>query len=198
MSRSLNDYRHLLDKVSAKFDEIKQRNPQHFSCGSGCHSCCVPDLSVFQIEFDHIVNALSLQPELEKKVQELADGKNFSSHRCSLLDRAGNCSIYEVRPLICRSHGAPIFSKMSTAKDAKPVLDVCPLNFSNIEKLTALPANDFINIDILNQLLVLLNNQHAEEVDVAKGQRFVLSPESLLNATDSKKSISPGHGGQSD
>ncbi len=180
MEKGLGEYRNLLDKVSSKFDEIMQRNPQHFSCGSGCHSCCVPGLSVFRIEFENIVNALNTQPELAERVRRLIGGKNFSSDRCAMLDPQGRCSIYEVRPLICRSHGAPIFSKMAGEFETTPVLDVCPLNFSKIEKLNSLSPNDFINIDILNQLLVLLNKQYEN------GRRFNLIPETLVAAMKSK------------
>ncbi|MGZ3809289.1 MAG: YkgJ family cysteine cluster protein, partial [Bacteriovorax sp.] len=53
------------------------------------------------------------------------------------------CTIYEARPVICRTQGAPLFLQEEN------VLDYCPLNFKEGDP----PKEDWLNLDRLNTLL---------------------------------------------
>ena len=68
------------------------------------------------------------------------------------------CIVYEARPTICRTHGAPVQFR----QENQLVRDVCPLNFTPSTPdgplpLHELPASDLIDLDRLNMLLALTN-----------------------------------------
>lgn len=156
--QALTDYRALLEKVSAKFSEIFQNNQSRMQCAKGCSSCCLPDLTVSPIERENIRLFLESNSALKKRLSELEALDPHQGNRCRFLDEKGNCAVYEVRPVICRSHGAPIFSKISGS-----IRDVCPLNFTDVTDLSALDSMNFINLDLLNQILALLNQRFAPQ-----------------------------------
>lgn len=80
--------------------------------------------------------------------------------------------IYEVRPIVCRSHGVPLKIDQTTR-------DVCPLNFTEMQ-LADIGDHYFINLETLNTILVLLNQQF----DPAQAERrFLLTPSGLMDAT---------------
>ena len=85
------------------------------------------------------------------------------------------CSIYESRPLICRTQGLPLLLE---AEDNEAEIDFCPLNFTApdaIDDLTqALDAANFVPLDDLNLKLALVNLQFCREQgipDESSGQR---------------------------
>jgi Fe-S-cluster containining protein len=154
MGKALNkNYQDLLEKVDQKFAEISEQESAQMRCGEGCHQCCLPGLNISKVEAQNIgeaVNAAGIGDKLmELKVEDPWEGA-----RCSLLDRQGMCSIYSVRPIICRSHGAPIRFR----KNEELAKDVCELNFveKNLDKVS---EDHFINIELLNTLLALINAQ---------------------------------------
>ena len=89
------------------------------------------------------------------------------------IDREGRCSIYEVRPMICRSHGMPVSWKADDALQSGDLQgvesrDVCPLNFDGVD-LSVLPKTDVLSLDKLNIVLSLINRKFDEE---KSGMRF--------------------------
>ena len=96
--------------------------------------------------------------------------------RCALLDGDGGCSIYPVRPLLCRSHGAPT---MSETEEGALNLDVCPLNFSEPGALESLPEGDWIHAGTLSTLLALLNQLQGDRG--LEPTRIPLRPSALLS-----------------
>lgn len=128
---------------------------------------------MFEVERENILDLIRETPGLEETLRRLENEKPHGGSRCRFLDENQACSIYEARPIICRSHGAPIFSK--EGDDA--VVDVCPLNFRDDPRLATLRSEDFVNIDLLNQLLALLNKAFDPE---GKGRRFPLSVSGIV------------------
>lgn len=118
-------------------------------CKAGCSQCCKPGLSVFGIEGAKIEQALNAlrnsAPALRQKVRD--QGQKALAHpdaqnACPLLvdDR---CTVYEQRPLICRSHGLPIRRKES------PDIQNCELNFQQSPPQTAsILALDALNLPL--------------------------------------------------
>jgi uncharacterized protein len=57
-----------------------------------------------------------------------------ASEMCAFLDETGACSIYPVRPVLCRTHGLPLRSRHTErARGALAIHDdvsVCALNFT--------------------------------------------------------------------
>lgn len=163
---ALGNYRALLAKVDAKFSEIASRHPRSFRCGAGCHSCCKPGLTVSPIEAEALRLFLSDRPELVERIRALEALDPHAGTRCKLLDENGLCTIYEARPLVCRSHGAPLL--VETRRD------VCPLNFTD-EPLAAIPGTDLINLETLNTILALINAQFSAAASRVKLELVELS-----------------------
>lgn len=86
------------------------------ACGPGCAHCCVVSVAVLRPEAVTIVAYLERKLSaghflaLAQKVDTLAaelrwldEEERIRQRRpCALLDGAGNCSVYPVRPLLCR------------------------------------------------------------------------------------------------
>lgn len=117
----------LRGRVDAHFDAARERSPEQFRCGPGCHACCLPGLGVFGIEAERIRGALrgleQRDPEAREAVRRQAS--DAGRDRCALLVD-GRCSIYDERPMLCRSHGLPVLGP-----DAR--VSGCPLNFTTAD-----------------------------------------------------------------
>lgn len=97
---------------------------------------------VLEVEADRIRGALArMDPALRERVR--AQGRDETSTACALLVD-GSCSVYDERPIICRSHGLPIRVDGAT--------DVCPLNFVGIEA----PAASVLVLDAVNAPLAII------------------------------------------
>ncbi len=88
--------------------------------------CCRVRFGVFGVEAEPIARALADlerdDPQLRARVRAQADDPAHDT--CALLvdDR---CTVYDARPLICRSHGLAV----RVRDDAGARIDVCPLNY---------------------------------------------------------------------
>jgi Fe-S-cluster containining protein len=96
---------------------------------------------------------INQRPEIRQKITDLKRQNPHQGLRCSLLTADGACSVYEGRPIVCRSHGAPLKLK-DKGVDRR---DVCPLNFSG--DISSLSGEDLLNLDLLNTLLSLITQQ---------------------------------------
>lgn len=146
-------YKTFLSQASAHFTDIAERHTTSFTCKQGCHACCEPGLTVLKVEAENIAAYIHSHPNIKEQLLSLKESNPHNGTRCSMLDKAGTCLIYPVRPFICRSHGAPI----AIAREEYYQIDVCPLNFTNnpIEELG--PEDFFILDDWNNQLLNTAN-----------------------------------------
>ena len=168
---SFKNYEDLLNKVDDKFQEILRAKPEYFSCKKGCHACCKPGLTVSVIEKEYIKKYFARRPLLINELKNLKKSDPHQGARCEMLNNEGECVIYEVRPIICRSHGSPILFP----DEEKPRLDVCPLNFKG-ENLEQLEENLKINISILNTILALVN---IKEFPESNEERFGLTVDEI-------------------
>jgi len=166
------DYLALRIKVQEKTQEIEQRNAADISCKKGCSGCCRAGLSVSPIEFDFISSFLTGSPEALKEALEAERDLRKSPGSCGFLTLSGSCSIYEVRPIICMSHGIPIQAKV----DEQILKSVCPLNFK--EGLDHLESSNFINLDLINSILGLINAKDYEK----SAERKSLIPSEFLDS----------------
>jgi Fe-S-cluster containining protein len=156
---SLGQYRDLRARVDDKFREISNAYSADFSCRLGCHSCCKPKLTVNALEREELRTHFVAHPEVVKELRELEAANPHHGKRCSFLRADGACSVYEVRPLVCRSHGAPLQFRPLDSKDENlRNRDVCPLNFT-AHGISKLPATSVINLDTINVLLALLTRR---------------------------------------
>jgi uncharacterized protein len=131
---------------------------------------------VFAVEAEEARAAIESLPapiraRVEEQAREIikreAQGEPVA---CPLLvdDR---CSIYESRPLICRTQGLPLLME---AEDGDQEVDFCPLNFTEAGAVDDLDEDHLVPLDALNLRLALLNLRHCRETGLdheASGKR---------------------------
>ncbi len=161
-TKPLEQYAELLRRLDEKFAEIQSKYPAEFSCRLGCHQCCVPNLTVGPLERDALRAYLQSRPEIAEQAKQLEAENPHGGTRCTFLQSDGGCLIYEARPLVCRSHGAPLQTR-DPYNEQQRFRDVCPLNFTTTE-IASLPAESVLNLDTLNTLLSLVTRlAHPED-----------------------------------
>ncbi len=114
-------------KVDAFFARVEQRHGEDMQCGTGCSDCCHTRLTITSVE------AASIRTELAtwnpaRRVALAANAAAAPADRCSALDPGGRCLIYAARPVVCRSHGAPIRMR----EGSLPVIRSCFKNFTHV------------------------------------------------------------------
>jgi len=132
----------LQENASGFFDKVNQKYSSQMKCKEGCSKCCLTDISIFEVEAQRIrdwFNLLSLDQQIHLKEMWSTP---VTSGACHFLIN-DSCSIYEARPVICRTQGAPLFIQ------SENVLDYCPLNFESANPDKA----DWLNLERLNTLL---------------------------------------------
>lgn len=127
----LLEYLAAREKIDAAVRAIAERRAGDLACKKGCASCCTVGLTVLSVE------AFAIQKHLDAR--GLAQRPSPPEGGCAFLDEGGACTIYDVRPVLCRTHGIPLRMANAERKPARPgalrVLDgdagveVCALNF---------------------------------------------------------------------
>lgn len=132
----------LQENASGFFDKVQSKYSAQMKCTEGCAKCCYTDISVFEVESENITEWFNSQSEEKKAELKTLWQTPVSAGACAFLynDR---CSVYEARPIICRTQGAPLFVQ------SENVLDYCPLNFEAGDP----PKEDWLNLERLNTLL---------------------------------------------
>jgi Fe-S-cluster containining protein len=111
------------------------------ACGPGCAHCCVVNVALLRPEAVTIVAYLErkLAAEeilaLQQKIDELHAAIRWLDEEerirwrqpCALLDEAGTCSIYPVRPLLCRGLTSIDPETCRQAIDPLPLEDAPPV-----------------------------------------------------------------------
>lgn len=132
----------LQENASGFFDKIHAKHATQMECKKGCSKCCQTDISVFEIEADRISDWFAAQsPEEQTRLLELWKTPHQESY-CTFLYN-DQCTVYEARPLICRTQGLPLYVATEN------VLDYCPLNFKDGDP----PKEDWLNLERMNTLL---------------------------------------------
>lgn len=173
-------YDQLRDQVDRLTRRLSDRYSIYLECRSGCSGCCRHHLSVFRVEADRIARKIAELPE--KTRETIADqaaevelkearGEEVS---CPLLvdDR---CSIYESRPLICRTQGLPLIYETD---EEEHEVDFCPLNFTAPDALNDLDEDHLVPLDAINLRLAMINLDFCLESGVdpkTAGQRMKMS-----------------------
>ncbi|MGE0546622.1 MAG: YkgJ family cysteine cluster protein [Kofleriaceae bacterium] len=146
----------LTAKVDGFFDRVAQRHGDDMQCGTGCSDCCHVRLTITELE------AAAIERELEgwTEAQREALAENVAgaaANRCVALDGGGRCMIYRARPVVCRSHGAPIRMR----KDSLPVVEACFRNF-----VGTVPDDDCVlDQETLSMLVMAVNQAEGGGVD---------------------------------
>ncbi len=122
----MSRYGELTAKVDAFFARVVERHAAELACDSGCSDCCHARLTITAVEAAAIRDELATW-EAPRRAAVHALASRPDDGRCAALDGNGRCTIYAVRPIVCRSHGAPI--RMRDARSL-PVIQSCYRNFA--------------------------------------------------------------------
>jgi len=149
----IEKYRALRRKVDSVSSSLSHTHSAHLECKKGCDLCCM-DYSILPVEFYSILEELKNRGFKEKNLQL---NKKNNEDCIFLKDHA--CTIYESRPLICRTHGLPL---LYTNNDGEWELSTCELNFTtfnfdNFSEMNTYPQDKF------NSKLFLLNREFIAE-----------------------------------
>jgi Fe-S-cluster containining protein len=120
----MSRYPELTAKVDAFFERAASRHGADMQCGSGCSDCCHARLSITSVEAEAIRHTIAAWSE-EDRAALRAHAAAAAPDRCAALGSDGRCAIYEARPIVCRSHGAPIRLR----EGSLPVVRACFRNF---------------------------------------------------------------------
>jgi Fe-S-cluster containining protein len=126
---------------------------QRMQCKAGCSSCCQA-FKVLPIEFDYISEKLAEVGIVNKRKVEKGQCK-------FLIDN--NCSIYEHRPIICRSHGFPLVRLNEEVEEYE--VSYCHLNFKAFP-LESFNAENVYFEDKFNSILNQANRQYIKEMSL--------------------------------
>jgi hypothetical protein len=175
------EYLAVLAKIDSKFSDIELRHPSAFACQAGCHACCQPGLTVGPVEAARIRAAVAADPALQAALRWLIDHPQWRdtqgvATRCDLLGPDGRCSIYAVRPALCRTHGAPTWVRQPNGQVLR---DVCSLNFTGTD-LQKLDAADGMDLATVSTLLFVVGQRYAQKAGVDGETRIPLQPQVLL------------------
>lgn len=141
-------YKDLRLHVDALSVMLSHKHHSQLMCKKGCDMCC-ESLHVFPIEFYTIKQELADKPIPEQK------WKNRFSKSCRFLVNS-ECTIYESRPIICRTQGLPLLYENSQGTAYE--LSVCQLNFKGVD-IQMFNMDNALFMPPINSKLYLLNQK---------------------------------------
>ncbi|HEY5921273.1 MAG TPA: YkgJ family cysteine cluster protein [Kofleriaceae bacterium] len=162
----MSRYPDLAAKVDAFFSRVQARHGEDMQCGSGCHHCCYVRLSITRVEADAI-RAEVAGWTAERKQALTANLVTAPVDHCAALTPSGRCLIYAARPIVCRSHGAPI--RMLDARSLLPVVHSCSLNFTE-RGAAAADADCIVDQTTLSAMVLAIDRDagnEGERIDLA-------------------------------
>lgn len=151
-----DEYRALVLDLDRLIVTLSQRLRSFINCGPGCSSCC-RKFSVLPLEA-----ALIAGPPAPS-VRSIG-----GEEQCPLLDN-NRCTIYQQRPLICRTQGLPIGYVDETNEQIE--VSACPLNFSEDHPFE---YDDLLLLDPFNSRLAALNRSYCQKAGLAADLRLPL------------------------
>ena len=133
----MDDYRKFLARADAWYRAVREKHPDQVPCTKGCRDCCLGLFDVTLLDRDLLrvgMEALddatrkdiesraaaildrlraswpglgeTLEGWSDKEIDELCDA--LGPVECPVLGPAGECRLYEHRPLTCRLSGVPV------------------------------------------------------------------------------------------
>lgn len=153
---SLNPFQTLQLNASVLFRQIQDRNDSQMVCGSGCSKCCHAEFSIFLGEALLIYRWFQTLSE-EQKNKAFADWREKPHEKACQFLRNHQCTIYESRPIICRTQGAPLSFSAEKKGEITKTVDCCPLNF-DAGKSVPKTQKDWFDLDRLASLQVIAEN----------------------------------------
>lgn len=191
MSAARQHYETLLHKI----DDLSQRQLNEYgteiTCKVGCFDCCRPPDSLFRVEVEPLQEAIrALSPQQKQEVEERLQAYEASERElCPLLEN-GSCSIYEGRPVICRTQGFALWLRQESQESgesedipAEGLMNWCSYNFQQKQPT----KEDAFDVQRLNVMLSLMTSLHWPPAEARKDLvaviREALNPENLTESS---------------
>lgn len=150
----------LQENVSRFFDAFHERHGSHMQCSLGCSKCCSEGLTVFSVEAQRIFRWFEgLEPSERQQLGlnlSASMRSNSKPRKCVFLHNNA-CSIYEARPVVCRTQGLPLQLKRADEGGEEVELSLCDLNFSDESHLPL--QREWLDLERLNALLAIAQQQ---------------------------------------
>ena len=161
-NKGIEEYKQLRNQIDTRIEELTSEHKQHLTCSKGCDLCCF-SFRIFPVEFYAIAGEMnvSVNPDISVEIGE--------TERCGLLDNH-QCSIYNSRPIICRTHGMPLLNTDENGDEWQ--LNICELNFKD--------ADD----DLFNDDNILFEDQINAELFQINKQFIEANPQLKLTETN--------------
>ncbi len=155
----LCEYRQLIADIELEIQRISEALPKNIlQCRKGCSACCI-EFGVFPLEAAILVS----------HVKALAIDTITPPQRCVFLQQ-DCCSIYEARPILCRTQGIPI----GYLEDEESSIEVsaCPVNF---QENYIFSEEVILFMDRFNYRLAELNQRYCAATGLDVHQRINLA-----------------------
>ncbi|WP_022665534.1 YkgJ family cysteine cluster protein [Desulfospira joergensenii] len=159
----LENYFALVRRVDEHVRNLETRYRENIACKKGCDDCC-RFLTLFPVEAFALAAAFA---ELAREEREAVREACIDEERCPLL-LDHQCLLYPARPIICRTHGFPIYME----EKGTPRVDFCPENFKGI---TDLPKEALMDLDQLNAVLTAVNSHFIQSIEGDLPERIPVS-----------------------
>lgn len=147
INKHFGKYLELRNEIDKLSEELAKGHEKHMKCKKGCDMCCM-DYSIFPIEFYFILN------DFRGQKIEFESGKKSKENICVFLKNQV-CSVYDQRPIICRTHGLPL---LYMSEENQWELSACELNFTEFDFEEFTLDNTFEQ-DKFNSKLFMLNKE---------------------------------------
>jgi len=157
----LVQYYMLRKEIDSLCESLEKVHAKHLNCKKGCDLCCMA-ISVFPVEF------YAIQAELDlESLSGLTVPKDEAQCRF-LVDHC--CTIYDSRPVICRTHGLPLLY-MGLESDEYE-LSLCELNFTEYDFEDFDEENTY-PMDRINSQLYQINKKFVDGFEDGKYQERI-------------------------
>lgn len=180
LSENLPRLHRRIDRQSA---QLRLLHANRLQCRRGCAGCCIDDLSVFEVEAEHI----------RRHHADLLDhGTPHPEGACAFLDEEGACRIYAHRPYVCRTQGLPLrWTDQLADGTLAEFRDICPLNDQG-RPIEALPADHCWSIGPTEAELARMQNERYQDAGrrVALRSLFAASDQSVCDQSNYDQSDS--------
>lgn len=143
-------------KVDEEISRLAEIHADELVCREGCSTCCVDNISVFQIEAGNI---------LHHHEELLRNAESHTAGGCAFLDAAGGCRIYRHRPYVCRTQGLPFrWIEDNDDNERTEWRDICPLNGESLA-IMQLAEDECLTLGIFEGRLAELQKSFFRNLD---------------------------------
>ena len=159
--KSIEAYTALREEIDQEVAKLERYHQKHLACKKGCDLCCL-NFSVFPVEFEAIRRECGGKFDVHRALDDTGEPGS-----CLFL-KNHSCTLYASRPIICRTHGLPLFYLNNDNWE----LSHCELNFTGVDEDYFDEEHTFAQ-DKWNSRLFLINREYV-----------FTHPELKLNDTD--------------